>query len=42
MNHKKKGVVSFAQEPLQAFAAQSQGPILPTPQYYSFPQAYAA
>ncbi|XP_048447479.1 uncharacterized protein LOC125480561 [Pyrus x bretschneideri] len=30
MNRKKKGTVSSAQEPFQAFAAQSQGPLLPT------------
>ncbi|KAM1416516.1 hypothetical protein ACFX2I_008052 [Malus domestica] len=41
MNRKKKGTVSSAQEPFQAFVAQYQGPLLPTPQYSPFPQASA-
>ncbi|KAM1012197.1 hypothetical protein EV2_043474 [Malus domestica] len=42
MLRKKKGVNSSAFEPFQAFVAQSQPPLLPTPQFYNFPQAYAA
>ena len=42
MNRKKKGTVSSAQEPFQAFAAQSQGHLLATPLYYLFPHTYAA
>ncbi|KAM1941804.1 hypothetical protein ACFX13_029341 [Malus domestica] len=42
MLRKKKSVNSSASEPFQAFATQSQPPLLPTPQFYNFPQAYAA
>ena len=43
MNRKKKGVASSTSDPFQAFVAQSQPPLLPTPpQFYNFPQAFVA
>ncbi|KAM1171421.1 hypothetical protein ACFX2G_022146 [Malus domestica] len=43
MHRKKNNVASSASEPFQAFAAQYQPPLLPTPsQFYNFPQAFAA
>ncbi|KAM1263553.1 hypothetical protein ACFX2G_029156 [Malus domestica] len=43
MHRKKKCVASSASEPFQAFTAQFQPPLLPTPsQFYNFPQAFAA